>query len=441
MDAAVVLAHGIGGRQDLPIPFSYLLVGAALALAISFVALGALWPTSALRGNRGGLAVPEKVQALVDAPTLRCALRGLGLVVAGFVAVAALFGPDLANNPTSGFVYVLFWVGLIPLSLLFGPVWRALNPLRTVHLLLTKAQRLRPEEGLIPLPARLGYWPAAISLLSFVWLELAAPDRSTTPVLTMYFAGYGGVHLIAATFFGSRWFDRGDGFEVYSMLIGRLAVLGRRADGRLVLRNPLDGLDGLQPAPGLVATVFVLLGSTAYDGFSNSPWWIQQQMESPLSPTATATLGLLAAILLPAAAYSIATWLAGVLGTTSHRALPRAFAHSVIPIAVGYLIAHYFSLLVFQGQHTLILASDPLVNGANLFGTAERAVDLSVASPETIATVQVAAVITGHLMGVVSAHDRAVRLFPRAQAITGQLPLLVLMVAYTVGGLTLLFAG
>ncbi len=138
MDPAVVLAHGIGGRQDLPIPFSYLLVGAALALAISFVVLGVLWPTSALRGNRGGLAVPEKVQALVDAPALRWALRVLGLVVAGFVAVAALFGPDLANNPTAGFVYVLFWVGLIPLSLLFGPVWRVLNPLRTVHLLLTR---------------------------------------------------------------------------------------------------------------------------------------------------------------------------------------------------------------------------------------------------------------------------------------------------------------
>jgi hypothetical protein len=439
-----LLAHGVGGREDLPIPFSYALTGAVVVLVISFAALGVLWQTSSLRGDRAGAPVPNAVQTLADAAVTRWAQRLAGLAITAFVAVAAAFGPDLANNPAAGFVYVLFWVGLVPLSLLFGPVWRLLNPLRTLHLLLTTGLRMRPEEGAVGLPRGLGYWPAAVGLFAFVWLELAAPRNTSTPVLLLFFALYAAVQLLAATVFGERWFDRGDAFEAFSALIGRLALLGRRHDGRLVLRNPLDGLDGLRPAPGLVATVCVLLGSTAYDGFSNSTFWVRFQQEGPFGLTSSSTLGLLGMVLAVAVTYSVAAWLAGALGHPAEgtRArLPGAFAHSIVPIAVGYLIAHYFSLFVFEGQRTLILASDPLVNGSNLFGTADHGVDFTLVSAATIASVQVAAVVTGHLMGVVAAHDRAVRLFPRRQALAGQLPMLALMVGYTLGGLTLLFAG
>ena len=138
--------------------------------------------------------------------------------------------------------------------------------------------------------------------------------------------------------------------------------------------------------------------------------------------------------------YALAAWLAGVLGRVYAPGLPTAFAHSIVPIAAGYLVAHYFSFFIFGGQQTLILASDPLVDGANLFGTAEHGVDYQVVSTTTIAVVQVVSVIVGHLLGVITAHDRAVRLFPRRSAVVGQLPMLVLMVGYTIGGLTLLFA-
>jgi len=439
-----LLAHGVGGRQDLPIPFSYALAGAVVVLIITFAALGVLWRTPSLHGDRAGEPVPQAVQTLADATATRWALRLAGLAITAFVVFAAAFGPDLANNPTAGFVYVLFWVGLVPLSLLFGPVWRLLNPLRTLHLLLTKVLRMRPEEGVVELPVGVGYWPAALGLFAFVWLELAAPRNTSTQVLLLFIAVYGAVQLLAAAVFGSRWFDRADAFEAYSSLIGRLALLGRRRDRRLVLRNPLDGLDGLRAAPGLVATVCVLLGSTAYDGFSNSPFWLRYQQEGPFGLTTSATLGLLAMVLAVALTYSVAAWLAAVLGHPiegTRAQLPGMFAHSIVPIAVGYLVAHYFSLFVFEGQRTLILASDPLVNGSNLFWTAERGVDFTLVSASTIASVQVAAVVTGHLLGVVAAHDRAVRLFPRRQALAGQLPMLTLMVGYTLGGLTLLFAG
>lgn len=437
--AEVVLAHAIEVRQDLPLPLGYVVVGASSALAISFVGLSLLWRSSRFHGDRGR-PVPAVVQRVLDSAPLRRALRALGLLLTAFTAVAAVFGPDVASNPTASLVYVTFWVGLVPLSLLLGPVWRLLNPLRTLHAGLCRVLRLDPRRGLLPLPAWIGYWPAAITLFSFVWLELAAPEPASLATIRSFFGMYAAANIAAGICFGARWFERGDGFEVYSSLIGRLAPLGRRRDGRLVLRNPFDGLDGLPVAPGLVATMCVLLGSTAFDGFSRSSFWISHLQNSTLPASTWASLGLIAVILLVGLCYTVAARLGGLVGATDSGTLPGAFAHAIVPIAVGYLIAHYFSLLVFGGQQTIGLASDPLVTGANLFGTRGNVIDYSIVSVTQIAFVQVIAVVAGHLCGVVAAHDRAVRLFPRAHAVAGQLPMLVLMVGYTIGGLLLLLS-
>jgi hypothetical protein len=436
-----VLAHGIGGRQDLPVSFSLVLVGAVVALVVSFAALGWLWRESRLRGGAAGRPLPPVAQRFLDSTRFRWVLRVVGLLLTGFVAFAALFGPDLATNPAAAWVYVLFWVGLVPASLLFGPVWRQLNPIRTIHLIITRALKIPPKRGPFPYPRRLGYWPAAVSLLSFTYLELVVPDRTSTGVLVLYFLLYLQVHLTGAILFGSRWFDFGDGFEVYSSLVGRLSPLGRRDDGRLVVRNPLNGLDALKPAAGLVATVCVLLGSTAYDGFSSTTVWVRTITSSSLPPETLGVLGLVGFIAAAYVTYSVAISLAGTLGGSSARGLPGKFAHSIIPIAVGYVIAHYFSFLVFEGQDALILASDPLTDGSNLFGTADWKINYAILSASTIAVVQVVAIVLGHIIGVIAAHDRAVRLFPPRQAVAGQLPLLVLMIGYTIGGLLLLFGG
>ena len=271
-----------------------------------------------------------------------------------------------------------------------------------------------------------------------------APDRATLPVLRTWFGLYVGISLIAAAVYGSRWFDRGDPFEVWSALFGRLSVLGRRSDGRLVRRNPLDGMAGLAPAPGIVAVVAILLGSTAYDGISNAPFWVARVQVSDF-PTLYGTAGLLAMISVVAMTYAAATVLSGRLsGRLAHRSrreLPGEFAHSIVPIALGYVVAHYYSLFVLEGQRTLIYLSDPLSNGADLLGTGDGDVSAAWVTPTGVSTLQVTAVITGHVLGVVLAHDRAARLFPRREALAGQIPLLVLMVAYTLGGLLLLFAG
>jgi hypothetical protein len=305
---------------------------------------------------------------------------------------------------------------------------------------LLRLRRIDPRRGLRPLPRVIGYWPAAIGLFAFVWLELVAPDRTTLPVLRLFFAVYAATHLIGSSYYGSRWFDKGDAFEVYSMLFGRLSVLGRRDDRTLVWRNPLDGLAGLLAAPGLVAVVCVLLGSTAYDGLSNSTWWVTFQQESSASPTISGSLGLFAMVSIVAVTYVAATLAAGALGHGGRWSLPGEFAHSIVPIALGYTVAHYFSLFVLEGQRALIQLSDPFSNGSNFFGTAQWEVNASAITPFSVATLQVAAVVAGHILGVILAHDRAVRLFPRRAAMAGQLPLLLVMVGYTVGGLLLLFA-
>jgi hypothetical protein len=424
---SMVVAHGIGGRQDLPIPMSLLLAGAAIAVLASFVALSVLWRRSRLRGTAAGRPLPVALQRIADHRATRAVLRALGLALAAFTVAAAALGPNDESNPAPWLIYVVFWVGLIPASLLFGPVWRLLNPLRTLHQGVAWLSGGRPP---LTLSDRVGYWPAAAGLFAFTWLELVYPEPDPPATVLLFFAGYAVIVLICAAIYGAAWFDKADPFEAYSSLIGRLAPLGRRDDGRLVVRNPFNGLAGLAPAPGLVAVVCVMLGSTAYDGFSRSTFWVNRLQEGPLPRTLAGTLGLMAFVGLVAVSYWAATRSTG----------PAALVHSLIPIAVGYLVAHYLSLLIFGGQQAVILSSDPFGNGANLFGTATRTVDYAILGATALAVIRAAAVVAGHITGVFAAHDKAVALLPRGRAVTGQLPLLITMVFYTVGGLTLLFA-
>jgi hypothetical protein len=437
----VLPLHGIGGRQDLPVPFGLAVAGAAVAIAVSFVVLGLAWRSPKYHGNASGKPLPAAITRTVDAGWFRWIVRLVGLATFGYAMVSLMFGVDRLTNPIFGFIYILVWVGLVPVSIVFGPVWRTLNPLRTVHLLLSRALRQPPSTGLLELPAWAGLWPAALGIFAFTWLELVAPDRATIPVLQAWIALYVVITLFGAILFGDRWFSTGDPFEVYATLMSRLSPWGRRTDGALVVRRPLENLDGLKVQPGLVGMVAALLGSTAYDGFSNSSAWIGWAQNQDISMTWLGTGALIVFILFVLVTFSGATVLAGRLSDSSRTSLPGRFAHSVVPIAFGYVVAHYLTLFILEGQRTLIYLSDPLSNGANIFGTGLLAVNTGITNHSTtIAVIQVLAVVCGHLLGVISAHDRAVALFPRHKALAGQVPLLVVMVGYTVGGLLLLFS-
>lgn len=435
-----VVAHGVGSREDLPLPFAVAVGGAAAALLVSFVALALLWPTPRVNGADAGRPLPRWACSVLDSRATRLLGAAAGLAFSLYVGVALLLGRDDGDNPVPYVVYVLLWVGLVPLSVMLGPVWRRTSPVRTMHRLVMLAARSDARDGVLGLPPAVGLWPAAAGLLAFTWLELVAPDNATLPVLRIAVALYVGGQLLAGLAFGSGWFERGDPFEVWSSLFGRLSPLGRRADGRLVVRSPLAGLDGLAAVPGLPATVAVMLGTTAYDSASGSPRWFTL-VQTSAHPTLVSTLGLVAVVAVVGVALTTCTALAGRLAGTDPRQMPGAFAPSVVPIALGYVVAHYWSLLVVEGQNALLALSDPLGTGADLLGLGGRAADTTLARPVLVASIQVVAIVTGHVVGVVLAHERAVRLFGRGHAVVGQLPLLVLMVGYTCGGLTLLFSG
>lgn len=436
-----VLAHGLGGRTDLPLDAVAAIAGGGIAVAASFLVLTAAWKRPRMN-PAGGRLLPARPARLLDAPALTAAGRAAALAATALVVAAAFLGPGTdRRNLAPWALYVTFWVGLVPASVLLGPVWRRVNPLRTLHAALCRVTRTDPA-GRRPLPARLGYWPAAAWLTGFVWLELVAPHRSDPRVVGAAICGYAAANLALAHHYGRDWFTRGDGFEAYSSLLARLSPLGRRGDGVLVLRTPLTGISSGTPEPGLTATACVLIGSTGFDGITRTTYW--RDNTDPSSIT-SGTLGLAAAIVAVTALYVTALRASGRLAGTGAAAQPARFAATLLPIALGYTVAHYFSFLVLEGQMTFILAGDPFGTGLDLLGTAGNRIDHDLAGPTLTAQVQVNAIVLGHIAGTIAAHDLALRPVPPhgppRRPVLGQLPVAAVMVALTCAGLFALLSG
>jgi hypothetical protein len=443
----LVPLHGIASRHDLPLPFSFVVVGAAFALAISFVVLIFAWrrPRFAVVG---GIPLP-RLTAVLDHRSFRLVARLVVLAVYGWAAMAMMAGKDLLTNPIFGFVFVWVWVGLVPISLLLGQFWRATNPLRTVHAGLCAVARIEPDHGLVRLPDRVGVWPAAAGVLGFGWLELIQPDRTTLAVLRVWVLGWFVIMIIGAVIFGRRWIAAADPLEAYASTVAQLSPW-RRVDGIIRLVNPLAGLSSWSPPRGAVGVVAALLGSTAYDSFANTTWWIQTVQSSRL-PLVLETCGLATMIMIVLLSFTLAAaWMARY-GAAPAAAYPRLMAGSVVPIVIGYAIAHYATLLIVEGQRTAINFSDPLGRGWNVFGSAEMGVNAAIFNhPRAIAMIQLLAILTGHVLGIVVAHEKAVGLIaadrqrpsrslePRAFA--AQAPMLAVMIGYTCAGLILLFS-
>jgi hypothetical protein len=327
------------------------------------------------------------------------------------------------------------------LSLLFGPFYRAVNPLRTIHLLLSRVTGGDPQEGVAPLPAWVGLWPAAFGIFAFTWLELVYPDSGYLAPVRLWFAVYAAVVLVGAAVFGDRWIAAADPFEAYSTLVGHLSAFGRREDGTPVVRSPLRNLDGVPVVPGLLALAGILLGSTAFDSFKESLAWLRVTSDLGVDKVLLDTLALLAFWLLVGGLFALATLAAPSADGSNRADLPGRFAPSLVPIIVGYIVAHYLTLLVEYGQQTMVYLSDPMGTGADLLGTADLQVNYWLSRHQTfLAYTKVGAIVAGHVLGVVAAHDRAMRLLPRRHQLTGQLPLLMVMVGFTVGGLYLLLS-
>jgi hypothetical protein len=248
------------------------------------------------------------------------------------------------------------------------------------------------------------------------------------------------VMIVGAVVFGQRWIGAADPFEAYASTVAQLSPW-RRVSDTIRLVNPLAGVNAWRAPPGTVGVVAALLGSTAYDSFANTSWWIQTVQNSSVITAYWASAGLLVMIAIVLVTFSLAAGWMGRYGDPPASAYPRLMAGSLVPIVIGYAVAHYATLLVVEGQRTAITFSDPLGRGWNVFGSAEMGVNSAIfAHPTGIAVVQLAAILGGHVLGIITAHEKAVALLPANRALRGQWPMLVVMVGYTCSGLVLLFS-
>jgi len=434
-----LLAHGLGGSTDLPIPYTYALIGAAWALTLTFAVVALAWRRPCFDPAHPGAPLPHWLAALVDAPAVRRTTAVLAALFTVWVLVAAFLGPADGENALPGTFYVLLWVGLPVLSVLIGPIWRLISPVRTLW-------RLVPgDPGRHRYPDRLGYWPAVLGLFAFVWLELVSPDPASLTAIRYWLLGYAVVMLAGAAYFGRRFFARADPFEVYSIAASRLSPLRRNTAGRLVAGNPFDHLPTMPIRPGTVAVLAVLLGSTAFDSFSAMPQWrtlVDELADGVWAATLVKTVGLIVFVSVVGLTFWLAARATGGVDRATRRLLPGRLAHSLIPIVLGYVLAHYLSYLVERGQQTVIRLADPLGRGWNLLGLGDADVSYVLSMhPSVLASIKVLCVVAGHMAGVIAAHDAALRLLPRGHQLTGQLAMMVAMVGYTFTGLYLLFGG
>ncbi len=453
-------AHGFVTRSDLPIPEWLFAWGASLVLIVTFVALTVAWQRPLLQ-ERNWRPAPGWLSAALVNPVTEGLAGAVGVFLLAFAVYSGIEGTDAPDrNFTLTFVYVTFWLGMVMLSVLFGNVFRAFNPWRAIGRVAGSAFRLIAGQPAphASYPERLGRWPAVIGLVGFLWLELvyALASGGVTPGLTPHSVSvailvYSGLTFALMAAYGTEaWIRKGETFSVYMEMFSRISPLEVR-EGRLGVRRFLSGLSDWISERGSVALVLVTIGGTTYDGASEGAlkdpiadtfqWLLDRGLDPSFALRLTGTLFMALTI----AFVSLIFWL-GLRGmrTVSDRYtvtdLAQKFGHAFVPIALAYLVTHYFSLLIFQGQAQFsYLLSDPLGDGSDIFGTASTQIDYGLIGAEAIWYVQVGALVVGHMVALALGHDRAISLYGDAKlAARSQYWMLGLMVGFTCLGLFLL---
>jgi hypothetical protein len=449
-------AHGFGERYDLPLPFTLYLYGAAGAIVLSLVALVLLVrraPAHPARPRIDLLKYPiGRAAVMLCAPLRLATLILLALtIVAGFLGDQSPY-----KNIAPTLVWIIFWVGMTFASALIGNIWDALNPWRTLFAWADRVWHAAVRRGLaleLDYPRALGVWPAFVLLLGFCWIELVDPDAGVPAHLAVLALAYTALTLAGMTAFGAdRWLRHGEVFSVVFGLYARFAPTEIRLQEPKAwdLRRFGAGLIEGEPASfSTTALVLLVLSSVLFDGLSGTPQW--SLVEDALRPhlpgfgesasVLIKTFGLVAFWLAFFSAYLAisAIMSTAVGGWPSTNGFAQGFAFTLVPIAIGYHVAHYLAYLLVQGQYIIPLLSDPLGRGWNLIGTAAIRPDITVVGARFEWYSAVVAVVSGHLLAVYLAHVQAIRLLgDRALVLRSQVLLTALMVIYTMVSLSIL---
>jgi hypothetical protein len=454
-------AHGLVGRSDLPLPGWLLTWGAALLLIGSFAGLVLLWTEPKLEGDTWRPA-GRTLNAIVTHPATSVffgVVSALLLLLTIYSGLQGTVAPD--RNFSVTFVFVTAWLGVVIVSCIFGDVFRALSPWRAAARAVSGLAALVAGQRLpVPFeyPKWLGRWPAVIGLTGFLWFELvwgqsgfAAAGVSPHDVAVAAVV-YSAITFLGMALFGvDAWHEKGETFSVYFGMFASMSVFELR-DGQLGRRRVLEGTTRWAGAiSGSLALLIVAIGGTTFDGAQEGVLKdaITSTFESlangGMSPTAalrlTNSLYFAGAIAVVAGIFWAGFWGMKIV-STKHRAgeLALKFAHAFIPIALAYLVAHYFSLIVYQEQAQFTyLLSDPLGQGENYFGTANSAIDYTVIGATFIQWVQFGAIVLGHAIALAIGHDRALSVFGTSRSAgLSQIWMLTMMIGFSTLGLYLL---
>ena len=481
-DARPALAHGFGPTYDIPIPLWLYLYGAAAAVVLAFVPL-ALFSRkerdadAAYRYPRFDLFRVPLFRALLTSRLLTGGLRLLSVALFFVVVIAGLIGLQSGFNIAPTFVWVTWWVGLSFFTAFVGNLWPLVNPWTVIFDWVEGVvRRLSLRDGLElgqPYPETLGIWPAVGLYLVFVWTENVFSGSYVPRNIALFALAYTLMTLYGMAFFGKEtWLRHGEAFSVYFGLLGKFAPTEVRvkdpsvclgcdgcddnAAGRCVncyacfshaapeerelnLRPPAVGLALPEKVPpGGAAFVIVVLAGVTFDGLLETPLWLEIVRLTPV----TQTLGVILLPLLFSGLYLGFVELSRMLGGGGEGGFGRfaaAYAFSLVPIAIAYQMAHYYTYLLIQGQMIFSLVSDPLGWGWNLFGTADFEPYYGIVGAGFVWYSQVGLIVAGHVIAVYLAHSISLRLLrDPGRAFRSQLPLLVLMVLYTITSLWIL---
>lgn len=468
-------AHGFGQRYDLPVPLRLWLGAAAAAVVVSFVVIGLA------AGRRRGADDYPRVNLLqwslgrliADRRTLE-AVRLVSAALLVLVVAAGFVGDQTpTRNLAPTWVWVIWWVGLAYVSALIGNLWAVVNPWAAIF---RWGERAMPPRGCLPYPPALGMWPAVILFAAFAWTELVYDGRSIPARLSLMATGYSLITWAGMLAFGRAvWLRCGDPFAAAFGILARFAPTEIRVTSHALCRGCATGcgeggpcvncgecfdraapaerewnlrpfgsglLRGSDVSVSMVGFVVLLLSSVTFDGFTATPAWaaLEDALYKALVPlgdarlTVIGTLGLVTFPLGFGLVYRLVISLvARAGGGVRAGVLARLLVLSLVPIAIGYHLAHYFTYFLIQGQLVIRLASDPFGLGWNLFGTGRYRPDIGIVGARFAWYTAVIAIVAGHIAAVCVAHWIALREYPsRREALWSQLPMLGLMVGYTV---------